>query len=148
MDEPKRYDMMLEPLKKRCDCRMTAHEDVEGRWADTNDPAYQRMVANNAALAKAGLLDENGNLRKIIGTLPVTADGCAIGLGGNCYVLYEGDVLECGPIGIFDEDDGCGVIITLRDVSGFEYEWEPQQMFSTREAAEAAAQAAGGKDGQ
>lgn len=142
MDEPKRFTIRWRDGMYRVS-DPTLPDEVHAYRAD--DPAIVQALAIRKACADAGLLDDNGNLRKIVGTLPITADGAIIGLVSNCYAIHEGELLECGPIGIRDDDDGCGVIVTLRDVSGFEHEREPQQIFAASKAAERAAK--GGTDG-
>ena len=139
MDEPKRY--------KFDELHRPSYDEPIGQavYFYADDRAIVQALAVRKACHDAGLLDEHGNLRRIIGTLPVTADGVIFGLWCNCYATHEGDLLECGPIGIRDDDDGVGVVVTLRDVSGYEHEREPQQLYSTREAAE---RAAGGTDGR
>ena len=47
-----------------------------------DDPAIVQSLAIASAAREAGLVDEQGRFRKILGTLPITADGCVAGL--NC----------------------------------------------------------------
>ncbi len=69
MDDPKRYADTIGGLIE--------HED--GGLFRADDPAIVQALAVRKACHEAGLLDEHGNLRRIIGTLPVTADGCVVG---------------------------------------------------------------------
>lgn len=88
----------------------------------------ERLRANNQALQDAGLLDAQGNLRKIIGTLPVTADGVLAGTGGIVYVntCSDGTQMDCVGRATCDDYDAHYI----------------EDCYSTREAAERAAKGA------
>ncbi len=73
--EPKRYDII--------DClsngeAIPAHmaENCSGRWLDSKDPAIVQALAIASAASEAGMVDEAGNFRKILGRFARTADGC------------------------------------------------------------------------
>ena len=140
MDEPKRYADTIGGLIE--------HEN--GRMCYIDDPAIVQALAIREACHETGLLDERGNLRRIIGTLPMTADGCLIALGGTVFVWYEGffDELTGSSepaewVGetvnaIYQRPDGA-----LIGTANFEV--DPTDCFSTNSAAERAAK--GGTDG-
>lgn len=94
--------------------------------ADLLEVARLRSLRN--ACESAGLLDESGNLRKILGRLSITADGCVIGEDASVW---------------FFDDDGR---ITTASVAAVEadndedrYHLYGHDCYSTREAAERAA---------
>jgi hypothetical protein len=85
-------------------------------------------VNREEALAKAGLLDENGELRRIIGTLPVTADGCVAGFEATLWTRYYG-----GPATSFRTP------APYTSPTPWEELIPIHRLYSTREAAERAA---------
>jgi hypothetical protein len=54
-----------------------------------DDPAIVSALAIDHAAREAGLVDEHGNLRKIIGTLPMTKDGCVIGQEASVWFFDD-----------------------------------------------------------
>ena len=78
MDEPKRYDIPVE----HCVGLMPSSA---GKWLHRDDPAIVQAIAVRKACHEAGLLDEHGNLRKIVGTLPISKDGAVVGDGAVTY---------------------------------------------------------------
>lgn len=55
----------------------------------------ERLRAIEKAAREAGFLDADGNVRRVLGTLPLTADGCVIGdeavvvdLWGDVHIVY------------------------------------------------------------
>lgn len=95
-----------------------------------DDPEQQRLRRIAAWAASNGLLGPDGEPRKILGTLPVTADGCIVGDGARVYFETESS---------FN-----GFIVTEWDVTGVSDDIPVERYFSTRSAAEAAAK--GGSD--
>jgi len=78
-----------------------------------------RLIRVEVDARRAGLLNEHGEVRKVLGTLPLTADGCVLGFGAA--VFY--------PLAI-----GVGTA-----QHGPYFPWGPlAECYSTREAAEAA----------
>lgn len=75
--------------------------------------------------AKPGhIIDEHGVERRVLGTLPLTADGCVI--GDDCTIFIHDEVVNSE---------------VFRSPRGREDDWQPympRKAFSTREAAEAA----------
>lgn len=138
--EPKRYDII--------DClsngeAIPAHmaENCSGRWLDSRDHALVQALAIASAAREAGMVDEHGRFRKVLGTLPITADGCVVGEGVVLYhpeEPYEASLpAECNSV-FFDteyagaEGDAVG---GWRDV---------RLCYSNHEAARSAAEAAKG----
>lgn len=125
MDEPKRYDYYYDGSLER--------RDDSGDYCRYDDPAIVQALAIRQACADAGLLDAEGNLRKIIGTLPVTKDGCIFGDGTLWYATLDHEV----------------TVEMFRSPVDREKGWQPfhyRHCYSTREAAERAAK--GATDGQ
>jgi hypothetical protein len=94
-------------------------------WVRYSDHAAA-LAAERAKFA--AFADENGEPRKVLGTLPVTADGYII--GDDCSVWYEGRTVNVEPFHA-SPVEGSG--------------WHPtlcRKAWSTKQAAEAAA---GGK---
>lgn len=83
MDEPKRWTM-VNPLSGVTCKDGTVLRGGVVLYKD-DDPAIVQALANNKALADAGLLDEDGNLRKIVGTPVLSADGCILLDGGTVW---------------------------------------------------------------
>jgi hypothetical protein len=93
-----------------------------------------------AACYAAGFLDDAGNVRKVLGTLPVTADG---------VIVCPGAVVWPHPDVQVDGEEGGVVEYGIRDdAMGYEIsgsEWEPSKCYASRESARAAAEEGGGK---
>ena len=128
MDEPKRYDCdytgkgdTIDMIERAC-----------GEYVRIDDPAIQRWSRIAAWAASNGLLGPDGEPRKIIGTLPVTADGCVMGQGAMIYFTKPNQRWS-QPVKVDWYE------------WGFAEEVEAGQCYSTRSAAEAAAK--GGSDG-
>lgn len=75
MDDPKRYADTIGGLIE--------HED--GGLFRADDPAIVQALAVRKACHEAGLLDADGNLRKIVGKPVLTADGHLILHGGTVW---------------------------------------------------------------
>jgi NTP pyrophosphatase (non-canonical NTP hydrolase) len=67
--------------------------------------AEKQLAAANATVEKckaAGFIDEQGNVRKVLGTLPITADNCIV--GSNCTIWHpKHGACVCRS----DVDSGC-----------------------------------------
>ena len=92
-----------------------------------SDARYEEAVACREAARiisqcrAAGFIDEKGEVRKVLGTLMYTEDGCIVADCGRVYFLDEdGDVIEW-------------------DASGTGDHIPVERCYSTREAAQAAA---------
>lgn len=87
-----------------------------------------RIAALEAAAKAAGMLDERGEVRKVMGTLPVTKDGAVLGNGARVY--HDGSLSyysrELTAAKILWQDDGPVACV------------ESDTCYSTREAAIAA----------
>lgn len=61
-----------------------------------DDPAIVQALAIASAAREAGMVDEHGRFRKILGTLPITADGCVVGnhVVSVYYIDKRGKVRE------------------------------------------------------
>jgi hypothetical protein len=105
-----------------------------------------RLRQIEADALAAGLLGQDGNMRKVLGQLPLTADGCVVGLGA---VIWHAHLL--GPTGhvslqinastVWGEHETCGAPSTgARLIGG-----APDMWYSTLDAAEAAREKAGGE---
>jgi hypothetical protein len=126
----------------------TAHDDA--KWERLQDAITSALDAKDAShgvlsgtvavplmsLPPAGhIMESDGTVRKVLGTLPVTADGC-IAIGGS--VLHHPD----GGYGIAAGIHGNGPVEMVHYNSR-----ECRlvgELYSTRELAEAAQRAAGG----
>ena len=70
---------------------------------ERNDMFCQLTAANAtiAACKDAGFIDAEGRVRKVIGTLPLTADNCIAGFppgtGGLWYKMPSGHVMQTDP---------------------------------------------------
>jgi len=97
------------------------------------DEAADTLEAWAATISQcraAGFLDENGAVRKVLGTLPVTADGCIVGGGVNVWCCYYG-----GPPAAFH------VAKIMTAGTPWEGPMDVSNCYSTREAATAASSA-------
>ena len=72
--------------------------------ADMLDEAKAQLTAANATIAackEAGFIDAEGRVRKVLGTLPLTADNCIAGFppgtGGLWYKMPSGHVMQTDP---------------------------------------------------
>lgn len=89
-----------------------------------------------ASVGKGCMRDEHGVERKVLGTLPLTADGCVAGIGAEVYYENNGGNIVSLPLGYRLE------ISDTPEWDGHEY------MYSTLEAAQAARGGNGGTNGQ
>ena len=95
---------------------------------DTLAAKVRELEATIAACKEAGFVDENGNVRKVLGTLPVTADGCVVGIGDS---VWNCDQWSNHAKVLYREDSGYGAV--------FHTQWRPIEVcYSTRSAAEKA----------
>jgi len=106
-----------------------ALDTIVQNFSDAKLAAYEAGKA--ASRPPAGhIMEADGTIRKVLGTLPVTADGCVCG--------------ELVPLWVWTDDDGLqpdnSDRLFLADYNGHPVEY----CYSTREAAEAARAAKGG----
>jgi len=74
------------------------------------------------------VIDDRGVVRKVLGTLPITADGRVLGSGGVVYINDVGDIT-----GLVSDQIGA-----TEEVGGDVAFWSADECYSTREAAEPA----------
>ena len=91
-----------------------------------------RVVEMRTAAPTGHILDDQGVVRKMLGSLPLTADGCVVGHGADLF--YPFDTTSVDRVRYKSYVNGMGSI---------ESAMPPQSMYSTREAAEAAVAAKG-----
>ncbi len=78
------------------------------------------------------IIDDTGTVRKVLGTLPLTADGCVIGPVEGTYARVWNNDQWSNNAELYIRDDG-------RWGAMFGPQWRPLECcYSTREAAEAA----------
>lgn len=137
--EPKRFTVRWRDGSYRVS-DPTLPDEVHAYHVD--DPAIVQALAVRKAGHEAGLLDEHGNLRKIIGTLPVTKDGCIVGHQATLYL--------CASNAIMVWESLCTAHLPLAKPSERPLSMIATKAYSTRSAAERAAGEAGngGTDGQ
>jgi hypothetical protein len=105
----------------------------------TDDPAIVEALAIAQAARDAGLV-ENGKLRTIIGTLPVTADGCVPVVGCDLWVedgFGEVEQVKLLSINLIASQPDDPPIAHLRNPIGV-FALSLDRTYSTRSAAEAA----------
>jgi len=135
--EPKRFTVRWRDGSYRVS-DPTLPDEVHAYHAD--DPAIVQALAVRKACHEAGLLDEHGNLRKIIGTLPVTADGCVVGHGAKVWPRADLFIYNDPPNDDWTTDDEAEEVqFTL---SGETDGWTPGECYSSYEAARSAAERA------
>jgi hypothetical protein len=104
--------------------------------------ACEAMAAKAQAKAPPGhIIDDQGNVRKVLGTLPITADGCVIGKKAYLWGIFPG---------LKGRDDDKPMRVCYKPcpiMDPDQYTDGPTQMFSTRAAAEAARGTEGSKCG-
>ena len=95
-----------------------------------------RFVREHAALKAtvdkcraAGFIDDAGNVRKVLGVLPLTGDGCVVGSGAELF-RTDGGGHPC--------PDGHAKIYVQDTTSYPESHWYLGEWYSTREMAESA----------
>lgn len=114
-----------------------------------DDPAIVQALAVRKACHEAGLLDEHGNLRKIVGTLPVTADGVVVMPGQRVWHpgAKEGDSVldqDAGDVAWTEDGEECEgrFTVLVSDDWGTHnllMEFPIEECYSTSSAAERAA---------
>lgn len=90
------------------------------------------------AAPEGHILDDKGVVRRVLGTLPVTADGCVVGYGSSVWVA-PGVISQdawCHESPSISEHSGHGLLCHIRDLDGFAS--FSDECYSTREAALAA----------
>lgn len=115
--------------------------DIYMRWATNEGRRTEHLIESIAqALAvPAGCVrDENGVDRKVLGTLPLTADGAVIGRGAEVYaragLISKGPFKYTNPC--VSEFEGDSYICTPETLHGFSI--CGSDAFSTHEAASSA----------
>lgn len=115
---------------------------------DLNEESLAALIHEAVAEVtppKGHILADDGKVRKVLGSLPITADGCVAGLGGNCVVWSNvtGPV-DCGFLTLKLDDDfpDDPPIAGLRTADGVDFDIRVEATYSTREAAEAASKEA------
>jgi hypothetical protein len=91
----------------------------------------RRLRALESEAIAAGFIGEDGEVRKVLGTLPLTADGCIV---GNHITLWINDVGEVASLRV--DNIGC----SERDGLDGAF-WEAGECYSTPEAARDAKEA-------
>jgi hypothetical protein len=121
----------------------TAHDDA--KWERLQDAITTALDAKDAAARPpAGhIMESDGTVRKVLGTLPVTADGAVAAAPARVYEPYT-----CAELIINKHitTPGFPVIVVMDGVHRVQ-RYDPIPIgccYSTREAAEAAQRAAGG----
>lgn len=116
----------MSEIKRPSDCELgeLCGHDVLRRSCDACWAEYEiaTLRAKLERFKAAGLADENGEPRKVLGKLPLTKDGAII--GDDCKVWFEGEYVNVEPF--------------RSSVSG-ESDWHPflcGKVYSTREAEE------------
>jgi hypothetical protein len=100
-----------------------------------DDPAIVEALAIAQAARDAGMVDEHGRFRKILGTLPITADGVVVVPSEDAEAWHPD---ETGA-GYYERDTGRCEWSIRRDDGGYDYRCRPiEDCYSTRSAAEAA----------
>lgn len=81
-------------------CTMAGETDRVRACAIASDK-FAAMQATIAACKAAGFIDAEGRVRKVLGTLPLTADNCIAGFppgtGGLWYKMPSGHVMQTDP---------------------------------------------------
>ena len=92
----------------------------------------------------AGFIDDAGNVRKVLGTLPLTADGCVATINGTYYTPPDGDPDGiCGMAAWAEGNAPVGRRLGFRvSYLGADRTWNSNECYSTREMAESARKAA------
>jgi len=80
----------------------------------------------------AGFLDGAGNVRKVLGKLPLTADGCVIGMGAVCHSGIIPGFVETthrNTLWVNEEKEGeaprCGIVVNARPGLGW---WSTKEL--------------------
>jgi hypothetical protein len=128
----------------RAEGRAEENEALRKEWNSMRVFEFCNMV--NEALSSGGIVDCTGSgpvVRKVLGTLPVTADGCVAGCGA---AVYHPDQAHKFALGVQDYDT---VDVPLKiGADNFVCESisvDVTECYSTEEAARAAKEASDGK---
>ena len=128
---------MDEPKLHYADINNTTSEGLYSPVYLHDDPAIVQALAFRKWAYENNLVGPDGQPRQIIGTLPVTADGCIFGDGTLWHAKLDREV----TVEMFRSPDD--------KATGWQRGWQPfhyKHCYSTREAAERAAK--GANDGQ
>lgn len=101
-----------------------ALEDIDDAIRTLKEAA-KTANATIAACKEAGFIDAEGRVRKVLGTLPVTEDGCVIGHRATVW-------------GFFDDGEPGWCDFVDVTVGGDDWDQTPGGLYSTNEAAAAA----------
>jgi hypothetical protein len=126
--------------------------------ADDDEALTKLENAITAALVAARppaghIMESDGTVRpRPLGQLPTTGDGVAFGMGANLFRSTYDGIRAMGVVEMEDPNDrhwedypdGARWTIRLIDENGDFWESAEGELYSTREAAEAAQRAAGG----
>ncbi len=127
-------EMTNEQLADAISTKWIYYPEITG---DLRDEAARRLRAA-AGVQEGYIRDDKGVARKVLGTLPMTADGCVVGF--NSVIWHCDDQINingCRPYccGSKCWSDG------FQGDSGDGRHHKPEACYSTREAAEAASKA-------
>jgi len=115
------FDLALQDAEAINAAVKRATEDLRARVAE-----LEKIEAEAKA---AGMIGPNGRVRKVLGRLPLTADGCIFGIDAPLvYAIYNGKVVGAA----------CSAESNPCDVCGNDNLYIASEVYSTREAAEAA----------
>lgn len=130
MSELQRYDIEAHIIgegTRETFATINVSKAADGEWVRFAD--VQKLLDQCRA---AGFIDGEGNVRKVLGTLPLTADGCVAGIGGDiwCYNAPYANTIrrleDGGEYGIRAS------LVSAREADG----WAPlAHCYSTRDAA-------------
>lgn len=106
-------------------------EGKRSSFDSTNPPDPKPLVwLNGKKVAPAGhIIDDQGVVRRLLGKLPLTADGCVFGIDApTVYAWHHGEPMGAACVAESQQCDECGN----------EDMYEASECYSTREACRAA----------
>ena len=114
-------------------------------WAKVANTLAAEVRRLAGAVPAGHVRDEKGEDRRVLGKIPLTADGCVFGVNpGTVYHIADGEVLE---LEVEDETDEVAIDMTddfeLVDEDEMPTPLPPWECYSTRAAAEAAREGRG-----
>ncbi len=114
---------------------------------DAMTTAIASAIRSVATPPEGCVRDDKGVDRKVLGTLPLTADGCVVANGAQVFAIGEdhGDCGLGGPIRIAHVGNIFAHNDEIMAVDRWPREWPIENVYSTREAALAAHRAASGE---
>jgi len=84
-----RFDEQAKKLMQSCNMSAMGWTILQERIAS----ALRSMLP-----PKGSILDDGGVVRRVLGTLPVTADGFVPGIGSRMFYTHGGEVFEVGVL--------------------------------------------------